>query len=441
MKDLRYVKYKPYPGAHTRLFLLRGCLYGQRTAPYVWWETLSEWMVEQGFTQSKNDPCVYHRAYDTKVSPDGLGEVHTGIENERVRLTEWGYVESKTQPDLYIRHAVTAATHVDDIITRGHRRSTIAFWASVKNKFDVKYWDIVDYDNPMVYCAKRVSKVKRAGKVWYTVDQTEDIADFLADNNMTSVRGQHAPMPNKHEISSDPTPVSEQEHKMYRSLVGSLTYFCETRHDIAYEVTRLAQGLAAPTKGHMLALKRVMAYLSTVPDMRLMVPRVIGDVWRIYSDSDHAGDTTVGTNRSHTGIVILLNGMPVTWKSNKQPVTAFSSASAEIYAMSECCKEARLISWIAEEMGRTVPWPLDVYVDNAAGVSYQHSTCALSKQRGVYDQRTDWVQELKDEKQINAVKIETARNLADLYTKCHMVATRKKLQAEMELLALETASK
>ena len=84
--------------------------------------------------------------------------------------------------------------------------------------------------------------------------------------------------------------------------------------------------------------------------------------------------------------------------------------------MLECCKEARLISWIAEEMGRNVSWPLDVYVDNAAGVSYQHSTCALSKQRGVYDQRSDWVQELKDdsEKQINAVKIETARNLADL---------------------------
>ena len=140
-----------------------------------------------------------------------------------------------------------------------------------------------------------------------------------------------------------------QFRQMYRSLVGSLTYFCETRHDIAYEVTRLAQGLAAPTKGHMLALKRVMAYLSTVPDMRLMVPRVIGDVWRIYSDSDHAGDTTVGTNRSHTGIVILLNGMPVLWKSNKQPKTAYSSATAEIYAMSECRKEARLIAWIAEE--------------------------------------------------------------------------------------------
>ena len=89
---------------------------------------------------------------------------------------------------------------------------------------------------------------------------------------------------------------------------------------------RLSQGLAAPTRGHMKALRRVMAYLNTVPDMRLHVPRVVGDKWHIYSDSDHAGDTTVGTNRSHTGIVILLNGMPIHWKSNKQPITSYSSA-------------------------------------------------------------------------------------------------------------------
>ena len=98
---------------------------------------------------------------------------------------------------------------------------------------------------------------------------------------MDKARGQYAPMPDKHEISSDPIPVTEYEHKQYRSLVGSLNYFCETRRDIAYEVTRLAQGLAAPTRGHMKALKRVMAYLNTVQDMRLEVPRVIGDKWHV----------------------------------------------------------------------------------------------------------------------------------------------------------------
>ena len=90
------------------------------------------------------------------------------------------------------RDAFTVGTHVDDILARGHRRTTEAFWASVKNKFDVKSWDIVDYDNPMVYCAKRISKIKREGKPWYTVDQTEDIKDFLFDNDMACVGAQQA---------------------------------------------------------------------------------------------------------------------------------------------------------------------------------------------------------------------------------------------------------
>ena len=55
------------------------------------------------------------------------------------------------------------------------------------------------------------------------------------------------------------------------------------------------------------------------------------------------------------------------------------------------------------------------YVDNAAAVSHQHITCALSKLRGGYDQRQNWIQELENEKEIGAVKIETAKNLADLY--------------------------
>ena len=76
----RYVKYKPYPGAHTRVFRLKGPLYGQRTAPYVWWDTLSEWMRDMGFIQSKNDPCMYHRPDDKILSDDGMGMVNTGKE-------------------------------------------------------------------------------------------------------------------------------------------------------------------------------------------------------------------------------------------------------------------------------------------------------------------------------------------------------------------------
>ena len=395
---------------------------------------MTEWMVEQGFIQSTNYPCLYHK-------PAKLERVQLAQIDKIQQLVAKGYMQSKRDPTLYYYPGMDVSTHVDDLITRGHRRATELFWVEVKERFDVKEWGIVEYGSPLTYCAKRISKVKVCDEVWYTVDQTDDILVFLEDNQMKGVRAQSAPMPDKKEIASDPTLLSEQDHKRYRSQVGSLSYFCETRHDIAYEIARLAQGLAAPTKGHQLALRRVMAYLSTMPDEKLWVKRVMGDTWHTYSDSDHAGDTCTGTNRSHTGVIVLLNGMPVYWRSNKQPITSVSSACAEIYALSEACRDVRLIAWVAEDMGREVPWPMVVYVDNAAGVSFQHNTCASSKLKGVFNYRWDWVQELRDQTQVTAVKVATDKNLADLYTKCHNSTTRQVLKNELAKVASSIPSK
>ena len=50
----------------------------------------------------------------------------------------------------------------------------------------------------------------------------------------------------------------------------------------------------------------------------------------VYSDSDHGGDKHL-TTRSQSGTMILLNGVPVHWRSCKQLVTALSSAEADRY--------------------------------------------------------------------------------------------------------------
>ena len=107
----------------------------------------------------------------------------------------------------------------------------------------------MDYDNPLVYTGIRISKHKYDGTEWYHMDQSADIRDFLEQYNMWQVRPVTAPMPSKDELYSDLTPLSDQEHKRYRALVGSLTWYTTTRYDIAYEVNRLAQKLPEPTKG------------------------------------------------------------------------------------------------------------------------------------------------------------------------------------------------
>ena len=78
-------------------------------------------------------------------------------------------------------------------------------------------------------------------------------------------------------------------------------------------------------------------------------------------------------------------------------------------------------------MGRDSSRPLRVYVDNAAGISFQQSTCASSKLGGIFDNRWEWVKELKDTSQFEAVKIATDKNVADLFTKCLIEPTRARL--------------
>ena len=367
----RYVSLKAHKGAHKRVFELTGPLYGQRDAGYRWWDTLCEYLIEEGFKQSKNDLCLFYN------------------------------------PDTKVRLGV----HVDDIIARGSKRQTKLFWKKLDARFKLKEWDIVDYDNPLTYTGMTVGKLRQGGKVWYTLDMAADIADFLADAGMSGSRTTTAPMPYKQEILGDTELVSEQEHKTYMSQVGSLQWYAGMRYDIAFEVTRLAQFLSKPTKGAMKALRRVLAYLNTTKDRKLWVPRVKGDSWQLYSDSDHAGETAMGNTRSHTGVIMLLNGMPIHWRSNKQPMTSLSSATAEIYAMTEAVRDANLRMWVAEDMHIPVTWPMVLQVDNAAGESFQHSTCGSTKLKGVFNLRDARIQELKDEGRVNAVHVDTKKNL------------------------------
>ena len=135
----------------------------------------------------------------------------------------------------------------------------------------------------------------------------------------------------------------------------------------------------------------------------------------------------------------MLNGMPVFWRSNKQPKTSLSSASAEIYALSEACKDAKLRMSVHRDIGRHVSYPIKIQVDNAAGVSFQHSTCASSKLRGIFDMAEKWVQELKDVKVVDAIKVDTSKNLADMLTKCLTYPVRNSLESLLKDLAKSIA--
>ena len=174
-----------------------------------------------------------------------------------------------------------------------------------------------------------------------------------------------------------------------------------------------------------------MAYLVGTVDYKLEVPRVTKNTWVSYADSDHAGGRKSGDPKSRSGIMLLWNGMPYHWRSNKQPTTAMSSAAAEIVALSECAKDVKLRMFIAEEAGVNVKKPYQINVDNKSAISFQKCMNPDSKLKGVFDLREAWVQDLIDTSVIKAVKIGTEKNLADMLTKPLEAKVRRQLDKEL----------
>jgi hypothetical protein len=79
------------------------------------------------------------------------------------------------------------------------------------------------------------------------------------------------------------------DQKVYRYMIGSLLYLCESRPDIMLSVCICARFQAAPKDCHLRAVKRIMSYLVLTPTLGLWYPK--GSHFELlgYSDSDYAG--------------------------------------------------------------------------------------------------------------------------------------------------------
>ena len=213
--------------------------------------------------------------------------------------------------------------------------------------------------------------------------------------------------------------MNDEDRKWYKSIVGQLGWFSiSLRWDIAHSVTRLQQFAANPTKGALNAAIRLANYVYTTANFRLGGEVRYGEnAVGYYTDSDHVGDRELGT-KSHSGLMVIFNGVPVHWRSKKQPKTVLSPAHAEIYALSEGIQGARWFQWIVSDMGVHLPWPIVVKVDNNQAISFKYSTCATSKLRGMIDNRENWVRELKDDNIVQVEYVPSNCNYADILSKC-----------------------
>lgn len=379
---VKHVTYRPHPGYPDEIYELTGPLYGSDDAPMRFFNTVAPWLIVMGFTQGKNDPCMF--------------------------------VNDKT--------GITVALHVDDGLVRGTTAAQAEFYADLAKRFKYKPPTYLTEDQALTYVGFTIREYRNSeGVSMRSIDCQQDTAKLveLAGIAVPDMRQVKCPMPDGSEIASDNTALGTLEATFYRSTVGQIQFLAHmVRYDVAHPISRLGQYSQSPTEGARKALVRVLGYLAKTSDFRIEGQiHGEGDKVEIYSDSDHGGDKHV-TTRSHTGNLICLNGVPVHWRSAKQPVTALSSAEAEIYALSEAVKCGRLFQWRCEEMGMSMEWPMQIWVDNEQAVVFQKGTCVNSKLKGTFDMRLQWIGELKADNIVKGAKVDRENNLSDILTHC-----------------------
>jgi len=85
----------------------------------------------------------------------------------------------------------------------------------------------------------------------------------------------------------DDTPL--EDATLYRQLVGSLVYLTVTRPDIAYDVHKISQFMAAPRSSHFSAVLRIIFYVKGTPFHGSRFSSNLSFVLSGYSDADCTG--------------------------------------------------------------------------------------------------------------------------------------------------------
>jgi len=316
--------------------------------------------------------------------------------------------------------------YVDDMLCRGNRTETDRFYAAMRQRFVTKEPQYVEPslsmltpDNKLGFVGFDISCAvdSETGGLKYNMDQADYVKELLSSYDVRPVKNIGSPMSDMSVIKSGDEPLSAVDADEYRKIVGKLNYLvAATRYDIAYAVSQCSQFNACPTVGAHRALYRVLSYLLATSDLALCGFSATYNTVEYYSDADLGGARPL-TTCSHTGSMIMLNGVPVFWQSKRQPSTSISSAQAEIYALSETARQCLRYKYMTDDLVMELPSICKIMTDNMQAVSFSKALCVSSRLGGVFDLRCGWVKELRDEGAVAVEHVPAAANCADFLTK------------------------
>ena len=357
---------------------LNKSIYGLKQASRPWFLKFNEVIMTFGFRENIVDQCIY-----TKVSGSNI---------------------------------IFLVLYVDDILLASN---SLAMLHATKT-FLSKNFEMKDMGEASYVLGIEIKRDRHKGLLG--LSQRAYIKKILERFSMQDCKPSIAPIQKGDKLSAFQSPRNQLEREQmegcpYASVVGSLMYAqtC-TCPDVSFVAGLLGRYQSDPGQEHWKAAKKVLRYLKGTMDHMLVYRR--SDCLELvgYSDSDFAG--CPDTRKSTTGYIFLLAGGAVSWKSEKQSITASSTMAAEYIACYETTSQAIwLRNFITDlHIVDSIARPVQIYCDNKAAVAFANDK-KMSDGGKHLDTKFLVVREKIASQLISVEHINTMRMVADPLTK------------------------
>jgi hypothetical protein len=203
------------------------------------------------------------------------------------------------------------------------------------------------------------------------------------------------------------------DQKAYRSMIGSLLYLCASSSNIMLSVCMCARFQSDPMECHLVAVKRILRYLVSMPCFGIWYPK--GSTFDLieYSDSNYAGCKV--DRKSTSGTCQFLGRSLVSWSSKKQTSVALSTAEAEYVATGQCCVQLLWMRQTLRDFGYNLS-KVPLLCDNESAIRLADNLVEHSHTKHI-DIRHHFLRDHQQKGDIDIYHISTENQLADIFTK------------------------
>ncbi|GAU33196.1 hypothetical protein TSUD_206550 [Trifolium subterraneum] len=374
-----------------KVYKLQKALYGLKQAPRAWNKRIDTFLHKEGFVKCSVEFGVYMKGND-------------------------------------VSDAILICLYVDDLLITGSNNNCIEkFKGRLKNEFEMSDLGKLNYFLGLEFLYEPNGIV---------LHQKKYIADVLKRFHMEHCNEAETPMEANLKLSKGE---DEQavDATLFKQVVGSLRFICNTRPDINYAVGSVSRFMSNPKASHMVAAKRILRYLKDTQDFGLAFPTSNKESkieLEGFSDSDWCGDKE--DRRSTSGYWFRFKNSPISRSSRKQSTVALSSCEAEYVAAAQAACQAVWLESLLDELKIKYVKPVKLNVDNKSAISLARNPIAHGRSKHI-ETKYHFLREQVSKEKLTVEYCKTDVQIADILTKPLKADRFKELRKMLGITQME----